>query len=420
MAAVGYVTGDPNKVDVSSVGEVGGPAGPLDASGLIPSAQIPGGGDGGGPSLAGTVTSETSYGAAASAGSASTASRGDHTHGTPALASSAPGNSAVGDTAAVGTATTPARADHVHGRESFGSVTAQTAFGASSNSGSASTPARSDHVHGTPAAPTAASVGADPAGTSAAAVTTHAAASDPHGDRADAASKYVKLAGGSVIIIPEGDNSTQALAIRLPTGDRTGLGAPDTFGVYVNTGTALGPTWTRTGYLNEYGMPRVISIADNQTPFRVKQHSASQSANLTDWTDINNVALAWVDGAGRVRAANLGRTLPFSLPGTLATATGKARLYNDTGTTLTIRSVRASAGTAPTGSAIVVDVNKNGATIFTTQANRPAIAAGATTSGKVTNMDINTLADGDYLSVDLDQVGSTVAGSDLVVQVEVY
>lgn len=163
MAAVGYTSGDPGKVDVGSVGQVGGPAGPLDASGLIPAAQIPGGGGGGGPSLAGTVTSETAYGAAASAGSASTASRGDHTHGTPALASTAPSSSAVGDAAAVGTGTTPARADHVHGREAFGSVTAQTSYGAASGSGSAVTPARSDHTHGTPALPTASQVGAVPA-----------------------------------------------------------------------------------------------------------------------------------------------------------------------------------------------------------------------------------------------------------------
>lgn len=133
----------------ASVGTAGGPAGPLDGSGLIPSAQVPGGGGGGGPSLSGTVTAETAYGASSSAGSAATASRGDHTHGTPALTSSMPGSSAVGDTAAVGTATAPARADHVHGREAFGSATAQTSYGASSANGAATTTARSDHAHGT-------------------------------------------------------------------------------------------------------------------------------------------------------------------------------------------------------------------------------------------------------------------------------
>ncbi|MGH3375974.1 MAG: hypothetical protein ACRDP6_14645 [Actinoallomurus sp.] len=406
----------------ASVGQVGGPAGPLDADGLVPSAQIPGGGGGGGPSLSGTVTAETAYGASSAAGSASTASRGDHTHGTPSLSSSAASASAVGDSAAAGSATVPARGDHVHGREafatpgasavadtaaagsaatsarsdhrhgreSFGSATAQTSFGASSGNGSASTPARSDHTHGTPAAPTASSVGA------------------------------VAVAGGSIITIPEGDTTTEALAIRLPTGDRTAGGAPDSAGFYVNTGTALSPTWTRTGYFNEYGMPRVISIADSQTPWRVKAHSATQSANLTEWTDINNVALSWVDAIGRMRAPNLGKTWALSLPGTLTISTGKGRIYNDTGVTLTIRSVRASVGTAPTGASLIVDVNKNGTTIFTTQANRPTVAISGNTSGKVTNMDVTTLADGDYITVDIDQIGSTVAGADLVVQVEVY
>jgi hypothetical protein len=66
-----------------------------------------------------------------------------------------------------------------------------------------------------------------------------------------------------------------------------------------------------------------------------------------------------------------------------------------------------------------VDINKNGVTIFTTQGNRPTIAIAGTTSGKVTNMDVTTIADGDSLTVDVDQVGSTVAGADLTVQIVV-
>ncbi len=105
--------------------------------------------------------------------------------------------------------------------------------------------------------------------------------------------------------------------------------------------------------------------------------------------------------------------------GILVTATSSVRYYNDTGRTLTIGAVRASVGTAPTGSSVIVDVNKNGTTIFTTQGNRPTIAASAVTSGKVTTMNVTSLADGDYLTVDVDQVGSTVAGANLTVQVEV-
>lgn len=109
-------------------------------------------------------------------------------------------------------------------------------------------------------------------------------------------------------------------------------------------------------------------------------------------------------------------TVTGTSPGTpLVTGTGATRLYNDTGVTLTISSVRASVGTAPTGATLIVDVNKNGTTIFTTQANRPAIAiSGNTATG---TPDVTSWASGDYLTVDVDQVGSTVAGSDLTVVV---
>lgn len=113
------------------------------------------------------------------------------------------------------------------------------------------------------------------------------------------------------------------------------------------------------------------------------------------------------------------RTLSYSEGGILTPIVGTMRLYNDTAAAWTIQGVRASAGTAPTGASIIVDVNVNGTTIFTTQGNRPTIAIGGNTSGKVTNMDTTSVAVGNYLTVDIDQVGSTVAGSDLVIQLEV-
>lgn len=134
--------------------------------------------------------------------------------------------------------------------------------------------------------------------------------------------------------------------------------------------------------------------------------------------------VAQLDGSGKVTpgqlvSSNITKILPYSNTGTLAVVSGTHRIYNDSGSTWTIQRVRASVGTAPAGSSIIVDVNKNDTTIFTTQANRPSIAAAANTSGSVTNMDVTTVANGEYFTVDIDQVGSTTAGSDLTVQVEV-
>lgn len=106
----------------------------------------------------------------------------------------------------------------------------------------------------------------------------------------------------------------------------------------------------------------------------------------------------------------------FSYGGPLQVAVGTFRWYNDTGRTLTINSVRASVGTAPTGAAVLVDVDVDGTTIYGTQANRPTIAV-STNTDVAGAASTTTIAAGHYLTVDIDQIGSTVTGSDLVVSV---
>jgi hypothetical protein len=105
----------------------------------------------------------------------------------------------------------------------------------------------------------------------------------------------------------------------------------------------------------------------------------------------------------------------FTVPGTLSTGTGRAKFYIPG--PITIGNVRASVGTAPTGSDLVIDVNKNGTTIFTTQTSRPKIFAGQTLVSTSTP-NVTELTTGDYLTVDIDQIGSLNPGSDLSVQIE--
>jgi len=108
-------------------------------------------------------------------------------------------------------------------------------------------------------------------------------------------------------------------------------------------------------------------------------------------------------------------TFSFAVVGTLATGTDKAPTILSP-CTLTITKVKLVVKTAPTGQAIIVDVNKNGTTIFTTQANRPQIAAGNTTGDSGTP-DVTALAETDKLTIDIDQVGSGTSGADLTVEV---
>lgn len=142
------------------------------------------------------------------------------------------------------------------------------------------------------------------------------------------------------------------------------------------------------------------------------QTLSNKTLDNTNLVNVNGVATGIEDAVGGSGGAGV---VAFSVPGGLGTSVGAARIYNDTGQAMTIESVRASVGTAPSGAQVIVDVNLNGVTIFTTQANRPTIAIGGNTN-KATPA-VTSWPDGGYLTVDIDQVGSTVAGADLVVQV---
>lgn len=111
------------------------------------------------------------------------------------------------------------------------------------------------------------------------------------------------------------------------------------------------------------------------------------------------------------------QTDSYTFPGTLTTDTGTVRRYFTHAATI-IR-ITASVGTAPTGDSIKVDVHKNGTTIFTTQGNRPTIPIGSFYNTRESvDIDVTAIAANDYLTIDIDQIGSGVAGADLVVTIE--
>jgi hypothetical protein len=80
----------------------------------------------------------------------------------------------------------------------------------------------------------------------------------------------------------------------------------------------------------------------------------------------------------------------------------------------TLEGVSAAVNTAPTGASIVLDVNKNGVSIYPISAH-PTILATTFDSGVEAVPDTTGIVSGDYLQVDVDQVGSIIPGSDLTV-----
>lgn len=108
------------------------------------------------------------------------------------------------------------------------------------------------------------------------------------------------------------------------------------------------------------------------------------------------------------------KTIMFFVAGDLSVTSSPIRVHAPEA--MTVTNVTAAVNTAPTGAAVIVDVNKNGTTMFTTQGNRPQIAA-AGTEDLSSVPDVTSIAQNDVITIDVDQVGSSTVGADLVVQV---
>lgn len=158
--------------------------------------------------------------------------------------------------------------------------------------------------------------------------------------------------------------------------------------------------------------------------------AGEMNTNFSDLVSFLNASVAHLDGSKAFTAPVTGVAptsdlhlstrkfadhfiLTFTQAGDLAVGTGKkVPLPFD----CEIVQVKAYAETAPTGADLQVDVNVDGTTIFTTQSNRPIISAGSNLD-TATTIEDDTHNEDQLISVDIDQIGSTVAGADLKVHV---
>lgn len=172
------------------------------------------------------------------------------------------------------------------------------------------------------------------------------------------------------------------------------------------------------GHSNTWTVGQIF-LASNATdkPIIIKAH-ASQSDNLFEMQNSGGTALNLADSSGNM----FPKEFMFNLGVGTACTTGTKM------TTMIIMpwpgkivKAWAIADTAPTGADLIFDINKGDGTTQTsiwnaTQANRLKITAGNKT-GNQTSFDTTTFAAGDVFSIDVDQVGSTVAGQDVGVVV---
>jgi hypothetical protein len=91
-------------------------------------------------------------------------------------------------------------------------------------------------------------------------------------------------------------------------------------------------------------------------------------------------------------------------------STGTAKVTFRMPYAMTLTGVRANVNTAPTGSTVIVDINEAGSTIHSTKLSIDASEKTSQTAASAAVISDSSLANDAEITIDLDQVGSTIPG----------
>ncbi len=100
---------------------------------------------------------------------------------------------------------------------------------------------------------------------------------------------------------------------------------------------------------------------------------------------------------------------------TSALTTGTAKITFRMPFAGTLLAVRANVKTAPTGAILIVDINEEGTSLLSTKLSIDATEKTSTTAATAAVISDSVLIDDAEMTIDVDQVGSTVAGVGLKV-----
>ena len=100
-------------------------------------------------------------------------------------------------------------------------------------------------------------------------------------------------------------------------------------------------------------------------------------------------------------------------------ATGTGKVYFRMPYAGTLLAVKATVNTAPTGSTLICDINEAGTSVLGTKLSIDASEKTSDTAASAATITDSALANDAEITIDIDQVGSTVAGKGLKVYLKV-
>lgn len=121
-------------------------------------------------------------------------------------------------------------------------------------------------------------------------------------------------------------------------------------------------------------------------------------------------------GGGPVNASVSGSIVPVTLTVAIsdeatALTTGAAKLTFRMPHAMTLTAVRLSLNTAATGSTFIVNIKESGSTILSTKLSCDAGEKTSVTAATPPVISDSSLADDAEMTIDIDQVGATIAGA---------
>ncbi len=151
-----------------------------------------------------------------------------------------------------------------------------------------------------------------------------------------------------------------------------------------------------------------LSVSTHTIPVTYED---SSDTGTTDW-ESNDILIFSIFGGGMASMVEIGLAVSDELTNL---TTGTAKLTIRMPHAMTLTEVRANVNTAPTGSVLTVDINESGATVLSTKLTIDATELTSTTAATPPVISDADLADDAEITIDIDGVGSTIAGKGLKV-----
>jgi hypothetical protein len=163
--------------------------------------------------------------------------------------------------------------------------------------------------------------------------------------------------------------------------------------------TVVEETAENSGIITPEFVDLGFEVTTGEPPSGTFDYSSPSKIDLTDGAHVT----------GRLPASMVDHieTLTWEMPGSLEVLAGDNQwtcLYDNAAVLAVIANVGPTLGPATTP--VIADVNKNGTTIFTTQANRPQVGVGVEV-GAIATPDVRLYTQGDRMTVDVDQVDAS-------------